>query len=262
MRKIGYLIFINILIMSITYPCISASDIGIDIEQQNVTINMTDNGFTVEENIKIKNSEVSNVTSIRFWIQQDVSDVEILAVDSGTVLSSIVIESNTWECNLNDLSINPEESLDIRLTYTLLTDTEYFVKNILYPTTSLSIIYEENELYHGELISESNSLRLLLHRPTETPINIIYIVIIFLLVVVVVAATLLLMRKQRTKAKKSIVESEETLMTKKALLLSILKDIEKKHRTKDLSDESYNKLKEEYKQQAVEVMKKLDDIKN
>jgi len=69
------------------------------------------------------------------------------------------------------------------------------------------------------------------------------------------------MRKQRTKAKKSIVESEETLTTKKALLLSLLKDVEKKHRSKDISDETYNKLKEEYKQQAVAVMKKLEDIK-
>jgi hypothetical protein len=69
------------------------------------------------------------------------------------------------------------------------------------------------------------------------------------------------MRKQRTKAKKSIVESEETLTTKKALLLSLLKDVEKRHRSKDISDETYNKLKEEYKQQAVDVMKKLEDIK-
>jgi hypothetical protein len=69
------------------------------------------------------------------------------------------------------------------------------------------------------------------------------------------------MRKQRRKAKKSIIESEETLATKKVLLLSLLKDVEKKHRAKDISDETYNKLKEEYKQQAVETMKKLEDIK-
>ena len=69
------------------------------------------------------------------------------------------------------------------------------------------------------------------------------------------------MRKQRTKVKKSIIESEETLTTKKALLLSVLKDIEKKHRAKEISDETYNKLKEEYKHQAVNVMKKLEDLK-
>ena len=81
------------------------------------------------------------------------------------------------------------------------------------------------------------------------------------MVIILIASTLLLMRKQRTKAKKSIVESDETLATKKALLLSVLKDIEKKHRSKDISDDTYNKLKEEYKQQAVEVMKKIDDKK-
>ena len=51
------------------------------------------------------------------------------------------------------------------------------------------------------------------------------------------------------------------LNTKKALLLSLLKDIEKQHRSEDISDDTYNKLKEEYKSQAVDVMKKLEDIK-
>ena len=70
------------------------------------------------------------------------------------------------------------------------------------------------------------------------------------------------MKKQRTKAKKSIVESEETLNTKKALLLSLLKDIEKKHRAKGISDDTYHKLKERYKQEAVDAMKQLEDMKS
>jgi uncharacterized metal-binding protein len=144
------------------------------------------------------------------------------------------------------------------------TDTKYFFKTIMYDTESLSIKYGDDELYRGEHLiynTESNSVQVLLHIPTEAPVNIVYIVVIFLLVVFLVASTLLLMRKQRKKAKKSIVETEETLTTKKELLLSILKGVEKKHRAKDISDGTYNKLKEEYKQQAVNVMKKLEDIK-
>ena len=72
---------------------------------------------------------------------------------------------------------------------------------------------------------------------------------------------MLLLRKQRSKAKRSIVESEETLTTKKTLLLSLLKDLEKQHRSKTVSDDTYNKLKEEYKQQAVDAMKKLENLK-
>ena len=43
--------------------------------------------------------------------------------------------------------------------------------------------------------------------------------------------------------------------------MSILKDLEKQHRSKSVSDETYDKLKDEYKQQAVEVMKKIEELK-
>lgn len=262
MKRIASSIFLCLITFSLVYPVVSASDLGVTTEQQIITISISDNGLAVEENIKVTTAAV-NATSLRFWIQQDAFDVKILAVESGNSLSSIISESNTWKCDLSEynLSLDPEDTLDIRLTYMLPTDTKHFVKTILYDTTSLSITYEEDELYRGEHNTESNSVRILLHRPTETLVNIVYIIIIFLLVVILIASTLLLMRKQRTKAKKSIVESEETLTTKKALLLSLLKDVEKRHRSKDISDETYNKLKEEYKQQAVDVMKKLEDIK-
>ncbi len=265
MKRIASLILIGLIAFSLAYPVVIASDIGITTEQQIITISISNNGLIVEENIKVTNVAFVNVTSIKFWIQQDATDVEILAVESGVYLSSN-ISSNIRESNLakHNLSLSHEDTLDIRLTYTLPTNTKYFEKTILYDTASLQITYEDDELYQGEHLvdnTESNSVRILLHRPTEPPVNIIYIVIIFLLVVFLIASTLLLMRKQRRKAKKSIVESEETLVTKKVLLLSLLKDVENKHRAKDISDETYNKLKEEYKQQAVETMKKLEDIK-
>ncbi|MCJ2534016.1 MAG: hypothetical protein LN364_02140 [Candidatus Thermoplasmatota archaeon] len=267
MKRIASLVFISLLTLSIVFPVVHAYDVGITTEQQAITISISDSGLDVEENIKVANAAYVNMTSVKFWIQQDAFDVEILAVESGNSLSSIVIGSNRRECNLSqyNLSLAPEDTLDIRLTYTLPTDTKHFVKTILYDTASLSITYGSDELYRGEHLvynAESNSVQVLLHIPTEAPVNIVYIIIIFLLVVVLVASTLLLMRKQRKKAKKSIVESEEALATKKTLLLSLLKDVEKKHRAKDISDETYNKLKEEYKQQAVDVMKKLEDLKN
>lgn len=267
MKRIASLVFISLLTLSIVFPVVHAYDVGITTEQQAITISISDSGLDVEENIKVTNSAYVNMTSVKFWIQQDAFDVEILAVESGNSLSSIVIGSNRRECNLSqyNLSLAPEDTLDIRLTYTLPTDTKHFVKTILYDTASLSITYGNDELYRGEHLvynAESNSVQVLLHIATEAPVNIVYIIIIFLLVVVLVASTLLLMRKQRKKAKKSIVESEEALAIKKALLLSLLKDVEKKHRAKDISDETYNKLKEEYKQQAVDAMKKLEDLKN
>ena len=44
--------------------------------------------------------------------------------------------------------------------------------------------------------------------------------------------------------------------------MEVLKDIEKQHRAKKISDDTYNKLKDQYKQDAVEAMKQLEDIKS
>ena len=57
-------------------------------------------------------------------------------------------------------------------------------------------------------------------------------------------------------------ESEELLQAKKTLLMTSLKDIEKQHRGKKISDDTYHKLKNYYKQQAVDAMKKLDEFES
>jgi predicted membrane protein len=84
---------------------------------------------------------------------------------------------------------------------------------------------------------------------------------IFVIVIIVLALLLMLLKKKRSKTKKAVVESEETLTIKKTLLLSLLKDLEKQYRGKAISDDTYNKIKDEYKQQTVDTMKKLDDLK-
>ena len=42
--------------------------------------------------------------------------------------------------------------------------------------------------------------------------------------------------------------------------MEVLKDIEKQHRAKKISDDTYHKLKDQYKQDAVETMKQLEDM--
>ena len=44
--------------------------------------------------------------------------------------------------------------------------------------------------------------------------------------------------------------------------MQLLKDIEKRHRAKKISDDTYHKLKDHYKNEAVETMKKMEDIKS
>ena len=262
MKKIIGLFTLSLLVLSILFPIISASDSGITTEEQAIVMSISDKGLDVEESVLVKNIGHQNATSIRFWIQQGVQDVEILAVESGEYLNPI-LSGNVRNCNLSEynLTIEPDSSFDFRVTYTLPTGAENFEKTLQYDTTYLSITYEDNTLYQVQEAQSESSFSLQLYRPTEAPLTISYIVIIFILVVILIASTLVLLRKQRSKAKNSIIESEETLITKKTLLLSLLKDLEKQHRSEDISDDTYNKLKDEYKSQAVDVMKKLDDLK-
>jgi hypothetical protein len=44
--------------------------------------------------------------------------------------------------------------------------------------------------------------------------------------------------------------------------MSLLKDLEKQHRAKKIHDDTYHKLKDHYKQQTVETMKKIEDIES
>jgi CHASE3 domain sensor protein len=124
----------------------------------------------------------------------------------------------------------------------------------------MTITYKNKELYQGEDFASESRHHVRLYLPSEAPLNTIFIGLVVILVVLLMFMVLLFLRKQRQKTRKILNESQELLATKKALLLSVLKDVEKQHRNKDISDDTYSKLKEEYKQDAVEVMKKLDDI--
>jgi len=241
-------------------PAVHAASSTLIVERQTVTIANIENGLSVTEEIKLKNtgSDPYNA-SLQFWIQQNARTIQITAVNEFIRYPV----GNVQVVNLSqyNISLAYNTSFDVTVSYILPADAETFEQTLTYDTTSLTITFNGRELYRGESVSSGASLRLLLYSPTGAPLNTTYILVVLVLVVILIASTLLLLKKQRYKAKRSIHESEELLTTKKALLLSLLKDLEKQHRSKTLSDDSYNKLKEEYKQQAVEVMKKLDDLK-
>lgn len=266
MIKISKIVVISLLLTIAILPVAQASQNEIEKELHTVNLTLSNSGVEVTENIQLS-AVTSEVSTFQFWIQQDATNVELFSVDPAIPLTFINKDSSTRECNLSqfNLTLNPGQTLNIRLTYTLPTQTREFLKKIFYPTNLLTITYQTNELFRGEYkgqtIDHPSSLRILLHQPTEAPVNIMYIILIFILVVILIASTLLLMRKQRRTVKRSVTESEEVLQSKKSLLLSILKDVEKKHRAKEISDSTYTKLKEEYKQQAVDVMKKLENTK-
>lgn len=248
------------------YPNVSANDAEVVVDQEIITISLANTGLQVDETIKMTNKGTENVSSLRFWIQQDVQDaVKITELHSGKELVPL-ITGNIRTCNLStaNLSMIPNESITFEVTYYLPTNTQYFIKTLNYNTTKISVIYEGRDLYLGTQMCSAegnNVIQIRLYNPTESLLNITTIVIIFIFVIIILAILLLLLKRQRSKTKKTITESEETLITKKTLLLTLLKDLEKQYRAQSISDETYNKIKDEYKKQAVDAMKKLDELK-
>jgi preprotein translocase subunit SecG len=271
MKKTAVLLIITFITLIALQPGVQANDSGVIVDREIVTISLTNKGLQVDETIDVTNEGSENVTSLRFWIQQNTQETpKIIEVPSGKELVPI-ITGNIRTCNLSaaNLSIAPNATSTIQLTYYLPTTEQTFVKTLLYDTAIFSVTYTEGDtewdLFQGEHLlygaDANNAIQIRLYKPTEAPLNITTLIIVFIIVIIVLALLLLMLKKQRSKTKKAVAETEETLTTKKSLLLSLLKDLEKQYRAQSISDETYTKIKDEYKQQAVDAMKKLDDLK-
>ena len=127
----------------------------------------------------------------------------------------------------------------------------------------ISVVFDQKEIFTGTNLALGATINLKLYEPTEPTLDWYVTVFMILLIILIVVLVIYGFRKQKSAKIKEIAgESEELLSTKKTLLLSLLKDIEKQHRSKQISDDTYHKLKERYKQEAVEAMKQLEDIKS
>jgi len=269
MNNRSVIILIGLLLAAVLLPTINAGDAGVVVDQQLVTITLTDKGLLVSEDIKVTNNALENTTLLRFWLQQDAQDITITAGASNTNLIPFTITSGYIRtCNLSsaNFTILPATSLSIRLTYGLSSSAETYEQALLYDTTLATVSYNGQTLYQGERLvartDGTSTLQIRLFKPTEAPLSMTVIIVIFVVVVAILGILLFVLQWQRSRTKKSALgESEETLTTKKTLLLSLLKDLEKQYRAKSISDETYTKLKDEYKQQAVDAMKRLDDMK-
>ena len=223
-KTITYFVLIGILIIS-ALPYVSAQT-TIQTTNHNIAIELVDKGLSVEENLIVNNTTPMNQTIVTFWLQQDASDVKILAVNSGDYLTGIVT-SNLRECNLSkyNLTLGPNKSIELRVTYNLPTNTDFFEKTLQYDTTYLSVSFGNRELYQGDKLQASSSFSVQIYTPTEAPLSLTYLIIIFILAVLLIASMMMLFRKKRTQMKKPIEETEEMLRTNKTLLLSILKSL-------------------------------------
>jgi hypothetical protein len=242
----------------LTASCISAEDIS--SSNHEIVITTTDEKIEVIETITLHGDSDEYINTVSFWILNGASSVNIVVKGSKVLYNET---GNVYTTNLSDMAIEMNSQPNIEITYNLNKDTENFQKELLHNTTSVKVTFDGNTLYSGNNLISRTSFTLSLYKPTEAPLSTYLIIGIVLLIILLVIVTMFALRKQKTtKIKKIAAESEELLTTKKALLMTLLKDIEKQHRAKQISDDTYHKLKERYKQEAVEAMKQLEDMKS
>ena len=256
-RKIIISLSLIISIFTLSFS-INAQDIS--SSNTDIKINTTDNFYTVEETIKLDGTSDDFIGFIEFWIQDGAQDVTIFVNNENIYYES---SNNLYTTNLTDLEIKENSQPTIKINYKLKKNIDNFEKEIIRNTNSLKVTFDENILQTSSDLISGTSLSLYLYQPTEaeSDLNIYLIIgIVILLVLLIILIINNIRKPKQTKVKKAMIESEELLSTKKFLLMSVLKDLEKKYRSKDISDDTYHKLKNHYKNEAVDAMKKLEDM--
>jgi hypothetical protein len=253
-------LIITLLAFVLICPISLSSEEIMNNNDYKITISTEKNFLSINEEFTINGSSNETLESFTVWVQTGAYDINILF--NSNIPDSKMEDGNEHIYNISSLGILKEETTIIKLTYKIEKDT-IFTKKILRDTDSISIKFNSDELLKQTSIAKDTRFQLKLYQPTEPTLDLYIIVLIVLLVVIVILLTLYTLRKpKKVKITDTTGASEEFLTTKKALLMSILKDIEKQHRSKQISDDTYNKLKEKFKQEAVEAMKQLEDIKS
>jgi len=258
MKKI--IVCILICIAALLIPTTLAQEEHLETDTHSIVISTSNNALEVAETLTINGNSNQNYSIIKFWVQNDAQDINVII--SNNQVSSTPIGNNTYACDISSFNIKMDSQIQLDISYTLSKDTKNFKKTMIRNTTTLTVQFDKNNILEESNLKADTYLNLQLYKPTETPISWYIIISISLLIILLVVSTAYLFRKQKlSKVKEIAGESEELLNTKKLLLMSILKDVEKQHRAKQISDDTYDKLKDIYKQQAVETMKKLEDMK-
>jgi len=230
---------------------------------QEISIDATteENSISIIETIDI---DVAIEGNISFWIQDGATEIDFIV--DGNSIAYDSVGGNEYISDISALELTDEST--VQITHLLAKDTSVFEKTLLYNITSLTITFDNTEIYSGTNLKTDSAINIALPEEPQTTTQTNEVIPIWIYAIILILIILLLAsfaksgKKQKsTKKKETISDSKELLIAKKALLMESLKDIEKKHRAKKISDDTYHKLKDKYKQEAVETMKKLEDIK-
>lgn len=239
----------------------SADDISID--KQAIQMQTKDTGYAVTEEILFNNSGSDSYDGVlHVWIPSKAinlkaypKEIEEKAV---TVAQPDAIAS--YNLSANNVSIKAGSSASFIVEYTLPKNVSAVSVKALYAIQQLTMQVNNEVIFSSVNISENSVLSITLPAEKEEGPTLIYL--IYVVIIAAVGGALILTSrylKSAREKKREEADTKEFLETKKKLLLNFLKELEKEHRSEKISDHTYNKLKKEFKQKAVNVARKIDE---
>lgn len=237
--------------------CFSTTIEAHSVADHNVRINTIGDTFSIEEQIILQQKDNANLT---FFVPSDATDISFII--NNTDIQATSISENRYNITNYTQGLNQDQT-EITITYTQSEETPFtFSKEFVYDTATFTLTFDQKTISSLESINAESTLTIMLpeEQDTKTSLNLYTTILIALLVVLVLVTSAYGIKKRGNGVKRNRdVDSTELLTTEKALLMNVLKEIEKKHRDHKISDETYQKLKTHYKQQTVDIMSSIED---
>jgi hypothetical protein len=260
MKQKMYLCTIGVVILAV-FGLFSVSASGIIENSHTITIRSMDEKINVSETSLVQfDGEISLLSFYDVWIPSDATGIRIVIEDH--LMQYEKIDENTYRCDLSTMNNSNLTTIGVDVSYALPYATNKFSTMFLRNVSKVDIFF--NDMSIGSLAS-LNSGTVFSHPLSITEessqFNMVIIILMGLVIIVIVVSVLYVIKKRKpSQARDRFLESEEVLKTEYELLKEMLKQIEKYHRSEKIADETYHKLKEHYKQYAIEAMAALEKI--
>ena len=146
----------------------TASEENVNTITHKILITAKENFLSVIEELTIQGDSNESLDGITVWIQNGADNIEILI--NSNPPDSISHDSNLYICNISSLGVVKEDSNLIYISYEL-GKNAIFSKNIIRPTNSISVKFEDDDIFTGTDLAVGAVINIELYEPTEPPLD-------------------------------------------------------------------------------------------
>ncbi len=235
---------------------------AVDASDHVIQITSGEEYLYVREQIDFASAVDNDTTVILIWIPNNAEEIKVTV--NNTVLPTSLVQDHIYQSNITTIDYQWSDSYPFEITYLLPIALTQYSKTMLRNTSSLTIRYDEQLISSADFLTKDSSINVSFPSSTDTALFNVYTLTLTILLIILLLVSLIygIRKKKNGKVRKRIFESEDVLSTEKNLLMDVLKEIEKMHRSGKMADDTYHKLKPYYKQQTVEIMSHLENMES